>query len=57
MVETHHSRKPCNKVNEDVRLECKEVLFNFIGPKKRKKRKELLEEIGIDPAPMMKMRN
>ena len=24
---THHGMKPCSKVNEDVRLECKETLI------------------------------
>ena len=26
---THHGMKPCNKVSEDARLECKEALTNY----------------------------
>ena len=26
---THHGMKPCNKVSEDTRLECKEALTNY----------------------------
>ena len=29
LVETHHGIKPCAKVNDDVRLECKEALSNY----------------------------
>ena len=37
---THHGMKPCPKVSEDVRLECKEALPNFKDQKM--KRNELL---------------
>ena len=47
---THHCMKPCNKVNEDVRMECKETLTNFMEQKT--KRNELLQEIGIGPISM-----
>ncbi|RVX09356.1 hypothetical protein CK203_015304 [Vitis vinifera] len=39
--------KPCNKVSEDARLECKEALANFKDQKT--KRNELLQEIGMGP--------
>ena len=39
--------KPCNKVSEDARLECKEALVNFKDQKT--KRNELLQEIGMGP--------
>ncbi|RVW81720.1 hypothetical protein CK203_049553 [Vitis vinifera] len=39
--------KPCNKVSEDARLECKEALANFKDQKT--KRTELLQEIGMGP--------
>ena len=29
LVGTHHGIKPCNKVSEDARLECKEALTNY----------------------------
>ena len=44
LVGTHHGIKPCNKVSEDARLECKEALTNFKDQKT--KRNELLQEIG-----------
>ena len=44
---THHGMKPCNKVSEDVILECKEALANFKNQKT--KRNELLQEIGMGP--------
>ena len=40
LAETHHSMKSCNKLSEDARLECKEVLANFKDQKT--KRNELL---------------
>ncbi|RVW12213.1 hypothetical protein CK203_084290 [Vitis vinifera] len=42
--------KPCNKVSEDTRLECKEALANFKDQKT--KRNELLQEIGMGPTSM-----
>ena len=36
LAETHHGMKPCNKVSEDVRLECKEALANFKDKKTKK---------------------
>ncbi|KAL6314581.1 hypothetical protein AAG906_026921 [Vitis piasezkii] len=42
--------KPCNKVSEDARLECKEALTNFKDQKM--KRNELLQEIGMGPTSM-----
>ncbi|RVW47620.1 hypothetical protein CK203_113739 [Vitis vinifera] len=42
--------KPCNKVSEDARLECKEALVNFKDQKT--KRNELLQEIGMGPTSM-----
>ena len=33
LVETHHGVKPCNKVSEYARLECKEALANYKDPK------------------------
>ncbi|RVX10235.1 hypothetical protein CK203_016188 [Vitis vinifera] len=42
--------KPCNKVSEDARLECKEALTNFKDQKM--KRNELLQEIGMGPSLM-----
>ncbi|KAL6318501.1 hypothetical protein AAG906_000579 [Vitis piasezkii] len=42
--------KPCNKVSEDARLECKEALANFKDQKT--KRNELLQEIGMGPTSM-----
>ena len=42
---THHGMKPCPKVSEDVRLECKDALANFKD--KKTKRNELLQEIGM----------
>ncbi|RVX06268.1 hypothetical protein CK203_027563 [Vitis vinifera] len=50
LVRTHHSMKPCNKVSEDARLECKAVLANFKDQKT--KRNELLQEIGVGPTSM-----
>ena len=47
---THHGMKPCPKVSEDVRLECKEALANFKDEKT--KRNELLQEIGMGPTSM-----
>ena len=47
---THHGMKPCPKVSEDVRLECKEALTNFKDQKT--KRNELLQEIGMGPTSM-----
>ncbi|RVW84750.1 hypothetical protein CK203_046693 [Vitis vinifera] len=47
---THHGMKPCNKVSEDPRLECKEALANFKD--KKTKRNELLQEIGMSPTSM-----
>ncbi|WKA11308.1 hypothetical protein VitviT2T_028819 [Vitis vinifera] len=47
---THHGMKPCNKVSEDARLECKEALANF--KYKKTKRNELLQEIGMGPTSM-----
>ena len=47
---THHGMKPCNKVSEDARLECKEALANFKDQKT--KRNELLQEIGMGPTSM-----
>ncbi|RVW85517.1 hypothetical protein CK203_044114 [Vitis vinifera] len=47
---THHGMKPCNKVSEDARLECKEALANFKD--KKTKRNELLQEIGMGPTSM-----
>ena len=44
---THHGMKPCNKVSEDVILECKEALTNF--KEQKTKRSELLQEIGMGP--------
>ena len=29
LARTHHGMKPCNKVSENARLECKEVLTNY----------------------------
>ena len=46
----HHGMKPCNKVSEDARLECKEALANFKDQKT--KRNELLQEIGMGPTSM-----
>ena len=40
LVETHNGMKPCNKVSEDVKLECKEALTNF--KEQKTKRNELL---------------
>ena len=37
---THYGMKPCNKVSEDARLECKEALATFKDQKM--KRNELL---------------
>ena len=37
LVGTHHGMKPCNKVSEDARLECKEALTNFKDQKTKKK--------------------
>ncbi|RVW82349.1 hypothetical protein CK203_045084 [Vitis vinifera] len=42
--------KPCSKVSEDARLECKEALTNFKDQKT--KRNELLQEIGMGPTSM-----
>ncbi|RVW81801.1 hypothetical protein CK203_051610 [Vitis vinifera] len=42
--------KPCSKVSEDARLECKEALANFKDQKT--KRNELLQEIGMGPTSM-----
>ncbi|RVW66255.1 hypothetical protein CK203_066503 [Vitis vinifera] len=42
--------KPCSKVSEDARLECKEALANFKD--KKTKRNELLQEIGMGPTSM-----
>ena len=42
---TYHGMKPCLKVSEDVRLECKDALTNFKDQKT--KRNELLQEIGM----------
>ena len=50
LVGTHHGMKPCNKVSEDARLECKEALANFKDQKT--KRNELLQEIGMGPTSM-----
>ena len=47
---THHGMKPCPKVSEDVRLECKDALANFKDQKT--KRNELLQEIGMGPTSM-----
>ena len=47
---THHGMKPCPKVSEDVRLECKDALANFKNQKT--KRNELLQEIGMGPTSM-----
>ena len=47
---THHGMKPCPKVSEDVRLECKVALANFKDQKT--KRNELLQEIGMGPTSM-----
>ena len=47
---THHGMKPCSKVSEDARLECKEALANFKDQKT--KRNELLQEIGMGPTSM-----
>ena len=47
---THHGMKPCPKVSEDVRLECKDALANFKDQKM--KRNELLQEIGMGPTLM-----
>ncbi|RVW28383.1 hypothetical protein CK203_109064 [Vitis vinifera] len=52
LAETHHGMKPCNKVSEDVRLECKEALANFKDQKT--KRNDLLQEIGMGPTSMHK---
>ena len=38
LARTHHGMKPCSKVGEDVRLECKETLTNF---KEQKNKKEI----------------
>ena len=29
LAETHHGMKPCNKVSENIRLECQEALNNY----------------------------
>ena len=50
LAETHHGMKPCPKVSEDVRLECKDALASFKD--KKKKRNELLQEIGMGPTSM-----
>ena len=50
LVGTHHGMKPCNKVSEDARLECKETLTNFKDKKNEKN--ELLQEIGMGPTSM-----
>ena len=50
LAETHHGMKPCPKVSEDVRLECKDALTNFKDQKT--KRNELLQEIGMGPTSM-----
>ncbi|KAJ9698985.1 hypothetical protein PVL29_007853 [Vitis rotundifolia] len=50
LAETYHGMKPCNKVSEDARLECKEALANFKDQKM--KRNELLQEIGMGPTSM-----
>ena len=50
LARTHHGMKPCNKVSEDTRLECKEALANFKDQKT--KRNELLQEIGMGPTSM-----
>ena len=50
LARTYHGMKPCNKVSEDARLECKEALANFKDQKM--KRNELLQEIGIGPTSM-----
>ena len=47
---THRGMKPCPKVSEDVRLECKDALANFKDQKT--KRNELLQEIGMGPTSM-----
>ncbi|CBI17310.3 unnamed protein product, partial [Vitis vinifera] len=47
---THHGMKPCNKVSEDAKLECKEALANFKDQKT--KRNELFQEIGMGPTSM-----
>ena len=47
---THHGMKPCPKVSEDVRLECKDALANFKDQKT--KRNELLQEIGMGSTSM-----
>ena len=47
---THHGMKPCPKVSEDVRFECKEALANVKDQKT--KRNELLQEIGMGPTSM-----
>ncbi|RVW61676.1 hypothetical protein CK203_065823 [Vitis vinifera] len=59
---THHGMKPCSKVSEDARLECKEALANFKDQKT--KRNELLQEIdavanfgpGFKPPSMHELR-
>ena len=50
LARAHNSMKPCNKVSEDVRLECKEALTNF--KEQKTKRNELLQEIGMGPTSM-----
>ena len=50
LARTHNGMKPCNKVSEDVRLECKEALNNF--KEQKPKRNELLQEIGMGPTSM-----
>ena len=50
LARTHHGMKPCNKVSEDARLECKEALTNFKD--KKTKRNELLQEICMGPTSM-----
>ena len=50
LVGTYNGMKPCNKVSEDVRLECKEALTNF--KEQKTKRNELLQEIGMGPTSM-----
>ena len=35
LARTDHGMKPCKKVSEDARLECKEALTNFKNQKKK----------------------
>ena len=42
--------KQCNKVSEDIRLECKEALTNF--KEQQTKINELLQELGMSPTLM-----